>query len=488
MLNIKSEYGLTFDDVLLLPAESNFLPKDANLQTKLTKKITLAIPFLSAAMDTVTESDMAIAMAQMGGIGIVHRNMPATEQAREIKKVKKYESGVVSEPIVISEDETLSRAEELRATNKISGFPVVSNGALVGILTNRDMRSATSMSQKVRDVMTPKKDLITAREGIAKEDALALMNKNRIEKLPVVNENGFLKGLITLKDLKSEGEYPLATKDDLERLRVGAAVGVGTDTLERVQLLVTAGVDAIVVDTAHGHSRGVIDMVKEIKKVFPELDIIAGNIATEEGAEALIKAGADAVKIGVGPGSICTTRIVAGVGVPQISAIHNAARFAAKKGVSVIADGGIKHSGDVVKAIAAGADCVMMGGVLAGTEEAPGELVIFQGRTYKAYRGMGSIGAMSGACKDRYGQQHITESDKLVPEGIEGRVPHIGKVSKVIYQFVGGLRSGMGYTGCKTIAELKENAHFVMITSAGLKESHVHDVIITKEAPNYRID
>lgn len=488
MLNIETQTGLTFGDVILIPAESTILPKDVDTGTRLTKEISLAIPFMSSAMDSVTESRMAIAMAQMGGIGIIHRNLSSSDQAGEVKKVKKYESGIVSEPVTIGQEDSVARAEELRESYKISGFPVVNGGRLVGILTNRDLRTATSSDQKVREIMTPRSELITAGENITKEDALRLLNSNRIEKLPIIDEGDMLKGLITLKDLKRQKTYPFATKDAMGRLRVGAAVGVGESALERVNSLVAAGVDVIVVDTAHGHSKGVIETVRMIKKNFNSLPLIAGNIATEEGTEALIKAGADAVKVGVGPGSICTTRIIAGVGVPQITAIAWAAKAASRKGVPVIADGGIKYSGDVVKALAAGADVVMMGSALAGTDESPGDVEIYKGRAYKVYRGMGSIGAMAGGSKDRYSQQHINETDKLVPEGIEGRVPYRGEVHQIIYQFIGGLRSGMGYTGCTSVKDLKEKSRFVQITQAGLKESHVHDVMITKEAPNYGIE
>lgn len=488
MLNIDTIEGLTFDDVILIPRASEVIPKDVDTATQLTKNIRLSVPFISAAMDTVTEWEMAIAMAQLGGLGVIHRNMSAADQASQVGKVKKYESGMVSEPITIGSQESVGDAEALSESRKISGFPVVDGGRLVGMLTRRDVRSATSKEQKVSEVMTPREELITAKEGISKEEALKLMHRHRIEKLPIVGGEDVLKGLVTMRDLESQRAYPHATKDDLGSLRVGAAVGVGTAALERLEKLVDAGVDVIVVDTAHGHSKGVLDTVSEIRKAFPSLDLIAGNVATSEGAAALIEAGVDAVKVGVGPGSICTTRMVAGVGVPQITAIAACAKVAGKKGIPIIADGGIKFSGDVVKAIAAGADAVMMGSVLAGTDEAPGEVVIYQGRSYKAYRGMGSIGAMAGGSKDRYSQQHITELEKLVPEGIEGRVPYWGKVYQTLYQFIGGLRSGMGYTGSSNIAELKEKGRFIRITPAGLKESHVHDVIITKEAPNYRVE
>lgn len=488
MLNTNIETGCTFDDVILIPRASSVLPKDVSTKTHLVRGIDLAIPFMSAAMDTVTESRMAIAMAQMGGIGVIHRNMPHQDQASEVRKVKKYESGMVSEPITISPDETVGRAKELSLRHRVSGFPVVEGRRIVGILTHRDVRSADSDERRVKEVMTPRESLIVAKEGLSKKEALRLMHKNRIEKLPIVGDEDVLKGLLTIKDLESEIHYPDATKDEYGRLRVAAAVGVGKAALERVDVLVSAGLDIVVIDTAHGHSEGVIKTIREIRGAFPELPLIAGNIATSDAAEALIRAGADAVKVGIGPGSICTTRIITGVGVPQITAIAGAAAVAAKKGVPVIADGGIKYSGDVVKAIAAGADVVMMGSVLAGTDEAPGEVVIYQGRSYKSYRGMGSIGAMAGGSKDRYSQDHIKEPEKLVPEGIEGRVPYSGMVAQVLYQFIGGLRSGMGYTGCATIAELKSKAEFLKITPAGLKESHVHDVSIVKEAPNYRVE
>lgn len=488
MLHDEIKIGLTFDDVLLIPAESHVLPNEINLTTNLTKNIKLSVPFMSAAMDTVTEYSMAIAMAQIGGIGIVHRNMTPEVQASHINKVKKYEAGIVSEPITIKPDQSIDEAEQLRVAYKISGFPVVSKGKLIGILTNRDLRSLHSADKKVRDLMTGKDKLITAPEGTTKEDALKIIHTNRIEKLPIINAKGELKGLMTLKDLESHKVYPNATKDDLGRLRVGAAVGVGVSAIERIRCLDKAGVDVIVIDTAHGHSKGVLDTISEVKEKYPHLEIIAGNVATFDGAEALVKAGASAVKVGVGPGSICTTRIVAGVGVPQITAVHECARAAHKYNVPLIADGGIKFSGDAVKALAAGADVVMMGSVLAGTEEAPGEAVIYHGRSYKAYRGMGSIGAMSKGCKDRYSQEHIKESDKLVPEGIEGRVSYKGRVELTIYQFIGGVRSGMGYTGSNNISALQKNSKFVRITPSGLRESHVHDVIITKEAPNYRVE
>lgn len=486
MLEDEIRKGLTFDDVLLLPAESRVLPRDVQTKTLLTREIMLAVPFLSSAMDTVTESAMAIAMAQIGGIGIIHRNMSPEKQAKEVIKVKRCESGMVAEPVTIGPRQTIAEAENLRESSKVSGFPVLDGEKLVGILTNRDLRSANDRGKLVSEIMTPRSQMITAQTGVDKETALRFMHENRVEKLPVVDSQDKLIGLITLRDLESDITYPGATKDSLGRFRVGAAVGVAEGTMQRVEMLAGAGVDLVVVDTAHGHSKGVLKTVKNIKAQFKKLNVVAGNIATADGAKALIEAGADAIKVGVGPGSICTTRIVAGVGVPQVTAIADCAKVAVKKGIPVIGDGGIKYSGDIVKAIAAGADCVMMGSVLAGTEESPGEVVIFKGRSYKLYRGMGSIGAMSNECRDRYSQEHISEAEKLVPEGIEGRVPCRGKAHDMIYQFLGGLKSGMGYTGCATIAELKERARFVGITAAGLRESHVHDVIITKEAPNYR--
>jgi len=487
MLDKDIKVGLTFDDVLLMPAESKILPKDVSTRTKIAKDLDLAIPFLSSAMDTVTEANMAVAMAQLGGLGVIHRNMPVEMQMEEVRKVKKFESGIVREPITISANETIKHAEFLKTRHSVSGFPVVDNGKLVGIVTNRDVRSCDLKDEKILNLMTPMDKLVTANEGVSREEALDILHKNRIEKLPVVDTDGILKGLLTLKDLESRTLNPNATKDRDERLCVAAAIGVGVNAIERSEALVQAQVDVIVVDTAHGHSQGVIDTVKDLKNKFKDLIIIAGNVATEAAALELINAGADSIKVGVGPGSICTTRIIAGVGVPQITAINDCYKKAAAKGVSIIADGGIKYSGDAVKAISAGASAIMMGSVLAGTDEAPGEVVIYQGRSYKVYRGMGSIGAMACGSKDRYSQGHIEDAEKLVPEGIEGRVPYRGKAEDTMYQFVGGLRSGMGYTGCKTIDELRENGQFIRISAAGLKESHVHDVIITKEAPNYNL-
>ncbi len=485
-LKNRMEEGLTFDDVVLIPAKSSVLPRLVETQTRLTRRIRINIPIVSAAMDTVTDARMAIAMAQEGGIGIIHRAMPPKEQMIEVDKVKKSESGMIIDPITISPDQTIREALQLMARYRISGIPVTRGAKLVGIVTNRDLRFETRMAIKVSEVMTHKK-LITAPEGTSLEEAKAILQKNRIEKLLVVDKNFELKGLITIKDIEKKIKYPNACKDAGGRLRVGAAVGVGEDAMERADLLVKAGVDLIVVDTAHGHSLSVLETVSKIKKDYPELELVGGNVATAEATRDLIKAGVDGVKVGVGPGSICTTRIVAGAGVPQLTAVSNCAEAAAKSGVPIIADGGIKYSGDISKAIAAGADSVMIGGIFAGTEESPGETVLFQGRSYKVYRGMGSIGAMVKGGRDRYFQEHETES-KLVPEGIEGRVPYKGSIAGVVYQLVGGLKAGMGYCGCRTIKELQTKARFVKLTQAGLRESHVHDVIITKEAPNYRIE
>jgi IMP dehydrogenase len=474
---------LTFEDVLLVPKYSEILPREVNVSTKLTRKITLNIPIISAAMDTVTEHRAAIMMARLGGIGIVHKNMDIESQAREIKRVKKSESGIIYDPVSIEAEETVQSALDIMAEYRISGVPVVDKeNRLIGILTNRDLRFETDFKKSVKDTMT-KPPLITAQKGIKLDEAEAIFSKNKVEKLPIINEEGKLEGLITIKDLKKRKEYPQANKDEFGRLRVGAAVGVGQ--FDRVKALVEAGVDVVVLDSAHGHSKGVIDTVKEIKNRF-NIEVIAGNVATAEGAEALIKAGADGVKVGIGPGSICTTRIVAGVGVPQISVIDECSKIGQKYDVPIISDGGIKYSGDIAKALAMGADCVMIGSLLAGTDESPGELIIFQGRQYKTYRGMGSIGAMAKGSTDRYFQEG-TAQDKLVPEGIEGRVPYSGTIKNVIHQMIGGLRSSMGYVGAKDISTFQKQAEFVEITSAGLKESHVHDVIITQEAPNYRI-
>jgi IMP dehydrogenase len=485
-LKNRIEEGLTFDDVVLIPAKSSVLPRLVETQTHLSRRIRINIPIISAAMDTVTDARMAIAMAQEGGVGIIHRAMPPKEQMVEVDKVKKSESGMIIDPITISPDQTIREALQLMARYRISGIPVTRGAKLVGIVTNRDLRFETRMNLKISEVMTHK-NLITAPEGTSLEEAKAILQKNRIEKLLVVNKAFELRGLITIKDIEKKIKYPNACKDASGRLRVGAAVGVGEDAMERVDLLSKAGVDLIVVDTAHGHSLSVLETVSKIKKDYPDLELVGGNVATAEAARDLIKAGVDGVKVGVGPGSICTTRIVAGAGVPQLTAIFNCAEAASKSGVPIIADGGIKYSGDISKAIAAGADSVMIGSIFAGTEESPGETVLFQGRSYKVYRGMGSLGAMVKGGRDRYFQEHETES-KLVPEGIEGRVPYKGSLASVVYQLVGGLKAGMGYCGCRTVKELQKKARFVKLTQAGLRESHVHDVIITKEAPNYRVE
>ncbi|HRC42528.1 MAG TPA: IMP dehydrogenase [Nitrospira sp.] len=486
MLEKEIRLGLTYDDVVLVPAKSQVLPSEVDTRTRLSRNIQLNIPIVSAAMDTVTEARLAIAMAQEGGIGIVHRVLSPTDQAAEIDKVKKSESGMILDPITISPDQTIRDAHDLMARYRISGIPVTKSGKLVGILTNRDLRFETRMELKVSQVMKRDK-LITAPEGTSLEKAREILHEHRIEKLPVVNKQFELKGLITIKDIEKRIKYPNACKDAHGRLRVGAALGVGPDTADRVALLVKAGVDLVVVDTAHGHSQAVLDTVKMVRNAHPKLDIIAGNIATAQAAKDLVKAGVDAVKVGVGPGSICTTRMVSGAGMPQLTAIADCARALAGSGVPVIADGGIKYSGDITKALAAGASVVMLGSLLAGTEEAPGETVLFQARTYKVYRGMGSIGAMERGGGDRYGQGG-RPTPKLVPEGIEGRVPYKGLLAPHIYQMVGGVKSGMGYCGCKTIPDLQQKATFIRQTVAGLREGHVHDVIITKEAPNYRTD
>jgi IMP dehydrogenase len=486
MLDDHIPESLTFDDVLLVPAESDVLPKDVDTSTLLTKNITLKIPIVSAAMDTVTESRTAICMAQEGGIGIIHRNMSIEQQAIEVDKVKKSESGMIVDPITIEPEKKVRDALKLMDQYSISGVPVVKNKKLVGILTNRDLRFEENLDQPVANVMT-KENLVTVSSNISLEESKKLLHKHRIEKLLVIDDEYRLKGLITIKDIEKIRKYPNACKDALGRLRVGAAVGI-LDREARIEALLAAGADVIVIDTSHGHSRGVIDAVKSTKRNFPNCELIAGNVATAEGAKALIDAGVDGLKVGVGPGSICTTRIVAGVGVAQISAIRDAYKIASKKGIPVIADGGIKYSGDIVKAIGAGAHCVMIGGLFAGTEESPGETVLFQGRSYKVYRGMGSLGAMQMGSRDRYYQDDIEGSSKMVPEGIEGRVPYRGTLSASIHQLVGGLKAGMGYVGCRTIPDLIQKARFVRITQAGLKESHVHDVIITKEAPNYWLD
>ena len=483
--------ALTFDDVLLVPAFSQVLPKDTSLSTPFTRHIRLNLPLVSAAMDTVTEARLAIAMAQEGGIGIVHKNLTAAEQAAQVAKVKRYESGVVREPVVITPEHTVLQVMQLSDELNISGFPVIDHGRVVGIVTGRDLRFEVRYDAPVREIMTPRAKLITVPEGTALEAAKALLNKHRLERLLVIDEQDRLKGLITVKDITKQTTFPNAARDDHGRLRVGAAVGVGAGTEERVDALVKAGVDALVVDTAHGHSQGVIERVRWVKQNYPQVDVIGGNIATAAAARALAEVGADGVKVGIGPGSICTTRIVAGVGVPQITAIHNVAEALEGTGVPLIADGGVRFSGDIAKAIAAGAHSVMMGGMFAGTEEAPGEIVLYQGRSYKSYRGMGSIGAMQQGSADRYFQESATgnpNADKLVPEGIEGRVPYKGSVVAIIFQQAGGLRASMGYCGCATVEELRAKAEFVQITAAGIRESHVHDVQITKEAPNYRAD
>lgn len=478
----------TFDDVLLLPAYSAVLPRDASLRTKLTRNIWVNIPLLSAAMDTVTESRLAIAMAQEGGIGIIHKNFTPDEQAREVAKVKRYESGVVSDPITIAPHVKVRDVIALQRQHGISGLPVVEGRTVVGIVTNRDLRFEDRLDEPVRAVMTPRDRLITVREGASPEEAQALMHKHRLERVLVVNDNFELRGLMTVKDIIKTTEHPNANKDEDGRLRVGAAVGVGKGTEERVEKLVAAGVDVLVVDTAHGHSHDVIERVRWVKKHYPQVDVIGGNVATGAAALALVEAGADGVKVGIGPGSICTTRIVAGVGVPQVTAVSNVAEALEGTGVPLISDGGVRYSGDISKALAAGAYTVMMGGMFAGTDEAPGEVVLYQGRSYKAYRGMGSLGAMTDGSADRYFQDPANNADKLVPEGIEGRVPYKGSVLAIIFQMVGGIRASMGYCGCATIDDMRTKAEFVEITSAGIRESHVHDVTITKEAPNYRME
>jgi IMP dehydrogenase len=483
--------ALTFDDVLLVPAYSQVLPKDTSLSTQFTRKLRLNLPLVSAAMDTVTESRLAIAIAQEGGIGIVHKNLTPQEQAAQVLKVKRYESGVLRDPVFITPDTKVRAVMALSDELGVSGFPVVDGGKVVGIVTGRDMRFEMRYDQPVSEIMTPRERLITVPEGTTPEEAKALLNKYKLERLLVVNDAFELKGLITVKDITKQLNFPLAARDASGRLLVGAAVGVGEGTEERVEALARAGVDAIVVDTAHGHSQGVIDRVRWVKKNYPHIEVIGGNIATGAAALALAEAGADAVKVGIGPGSICTTRIVAGVGVPQVMAIDNVATALQGTGVPLIADGGIRYSGDIAKAIAAGANTVMMGGMFAGTEEAPGEVILFQGRSYKSYRGMGSIGAMQQGSADRYFQESSTgnpNADKLVPEGIEGRVPYKGSVVAILFQMAGGLRASMGYCGCPTIEDMRNKAEFVEITTAGIRESHVHDVQITKEAPNYRAD
>ncbi|MFY9260784.1 MAG: IMP dehydrogenase [Gallionella sp.] len=480
--------ALTFDDVLLVPAYSNVLPRDVTLRTQLTRNIKLNIPVISAAMDTVTEARLAIALAQEGGIGIIHKNMTSHAQAAQVAKVKRFESGVLKDPITISPDMSVRNVLSLTRQHKISGLPVVQGKKLIGIVTNRDLRFESNLDQPVRNIMTSAEQLITVKENTSREDARNLMHQHRIERVLVVNDAFELRGLMTVKDILKSNEHPLACKDVLGHLRVGAAVGVGEGTEERVAFLAEAGVDVIVVDTAHGHSQGVLDRVKWVKHNYPHIEVIGGNIATAAAALALVDHGADGVKVGIGPGSICTTRIVAGVGVPQIAAIQNVANALAGTGVPLIADGGIRYSGDIAKAIAAGAHAVMLGGLFAGTEEAPGEIELYQGRSYKSYRGMGSLGAMQQGSSDRYFQENEANHDKLVPEGVEGRVPYKGSALAVIHQLMGGLRASMGYLGCATIADTHEKAEFVEITSSGIRESHVHDVQITKEAPNYHID
>ena len=486
MLRI-AEQALTFDDVLLMPAHSDVLPKEVVLGTQLTREITLNIPLLSAAMDTVTEARLAIAMAQEGGLGIIHKNMDAQAQADHVRQVKKFESGVIKDPLTINPTASIREVMALTGAHKISGVPVVDGAELVGIVTNRDLRFVTEIDKPVSSIMTPKERLVTVNEGASREEVLATLHKYRIEKVLVVNSQFELRGLITVKDIQKATEFPNACKDDQGRLRVGAAVGVGAETDQRVAALADAGVDVIVVDTAHGHSQGVLDRVTWVKKNFPQIQVIGGNIATADAARALAEAGADAVKVGIGPGSICTTRIVAGVGVPQISAVANVAEALKDTGIPVIADGGIRYSGDVSKALVAGAHAIMIGSMFAGTEESPGDVELYQGRSYKSYRGMGSLGAMSSrhGSSDRYFQEG-GEADKLVPEGIEGRVPYKGPLGPVMHQLLGGIRASMGYTGCKTIDEMRTKPQFVRITGAGMRESHVHDVTITKEAPNYR--
>ncbi len=479
--------ALTFDDVLLTPGHSTVLPSDVDVKTKITKNISLNVPLISSAMDTVTESRTARAMAQVGGIGIIHKNMEIEKQSYEVSRVKKYEAGMITEPITVKPEDTVGEAKRLMSEYKIGGFPVTdASGKLVGIVTNRDIRFEENMNLKIKDVMTKDK-LVTVPMHTSLDDAKKILQKHRIEKLLVVDDTFHLKGLITVKDIEKSRLYPNSCKDSKGRLRVGAAVGTAPDTIERVEELYKAGVDLVVVDTAHGHSERVLEVVKKIKSKFPELQVVGGNIATEEAVKALVKAGADAVKVGIGPGSICTTRVIAGIGVPQLTAIMDCAKALKGSDVKLIADGGIKFSGDIVKALAAGADLVMIGGLLAGTDESPGEMVHYHGRSYKVYRGMGSISAMNKGSKDRYFQDDVDEPLKLVPEGVEGQVPYRGSLSLVIHQLVGGLRSGMGYVGAKDLEELRTKAQFVKITAQGLKESHAHDIMITKEAPNYRL-
>jgi len=480
--------ALTFDDVLLLPAHSRVLPRDVSLKTRLSRSLELKIPLVSAAMDTVTEARLAITIAQEGGIGIVHKNFPPEAQAAEVAKVKRFESGVLRDPMTVTPDMTVRDVIALQQQHKISGFPVLKGDKVVGIVTNRDMRFETKLDQQIKTIMTPQRKLITVRDGATREDAMQLMHKHRLERVLVVDEDFRLKGLVTVKDILKESENPNACKDPQGKLRVGAAVGVGEGTEERVALLIEAGADVLIVDTAHGHAQGVLDRVQWIKKNFPNAQVIGGNVGTGDGAKALVDHGADGVKVGIGPGSICTTRIVAGVGVPQISAIQNVAEALKGSDIPLIADGGVRYSGDVSKALAAGAHCVMLGSLFAGTEEAPGEIELYQGRSYKSYRGMGSLGAMQKGAADRYFQDSEMNVDKLVPEGVEGRVPYKGSAVSVVQQLLGGVRASMGYTGCATVDDLRTKAQFVQITSAGVRESHVHDVQIVKEAPNYRVE
>jgi IMP dehydrogenase len=480
--------ALTFDDVLLLPAHSRVLPREVSLKTRLTRTLELNIPLVSAAMDTVTEARLAIAIAQEGGIGIVHKNLTPKAQAAEVAKVKRFESGVLRDPMTVTPEMTVRDVIALQQQHKISGFPVLRGDKVVGIVTNRDLRFEAKLDQQIKSIMTPQRKLITVRDGASREDAMQLMHKHRLERVLVVDEEFRLKGLVTVKDILKESENPNACKDPVGKLRVGAAVGVGEGTEERVEMLVEAGADVLVVDTAHGHAQGVLDRVQWIKKKFPGVQVVGGNIGTGDGAKALVDHGADGVKVGIGPGSICTTRIVAGVGVPQITAIQNVAEALKASDVPLIADGGVRYSGDVAKALAAGAHTVMLGSLFAGTEEAPGEIELYQGRSYKSYRGMGSLGAMQKGAADRYFQDSEMNVDKLVPEGVEGRVPYKGTAIWVVQQLLGGVRASMGYTGCATVDELRSRAQFVEITSAGVRESHVHDVQIVKEAPNYRVE
>ncbi len=479
--------ALTFDDVLLLPAHSTVLPRDVSLETQLTRDITMKIPLLSAAMDTVTESRLAITLAQEGGIGIIHKNLTPEEQAAEVQRVKKFESGVIKDPITVAPTATIREVTELTRANNISGVPVVDGEDLVGIVTSRDRRFETNLNKPVSSVMTPRDKLVTVQEGASKEEVIALLHKHRIERVLVINGNFKLRGMITVKDIQKSTDFPSACKDEQGRLRVGAAVGTGGNTEERIEALVHAGVDVMIVDTAHGHSQGVLDRVRWVKQHYPDMQVIGGNIATAAAARALVDAGVDGVKVGIGPGSICTTRIVSGIGVPQITAVANVAEELRKDGIPLIADGGIRYSGDMAKAIAAGAWSVMIGSMLAGTEEAPGEVELYKGRSYKAYRGMGSLGAMKEGSSDRYFQEG-GEHEKLVPEGIEGRVPYKGTMLTILHQLMGGVRASMGYTGCASIEIMRTRPEFIRVTNAGMRESHVHDVSITKEAPNYRID